>query len=153
MLVTALDQPADRVRGLEAGAEDFLTKPIDEIALIARVRSLSRLKVVLDELRSRAATSKPLGMPDPVSAAIRDDVSGARILVIEDKAAAARQIAGTLSGRASRRRRGRPAGGALQAAPRAPTTCSSCRSACRATMVSASARNSARSSEPGMCRS
>ena len=97
VLVTALDQPADRVRGLEAGAEDFLTKPIDEIALIARVRSLSRLKVVLDELRSRAATSKTLGMPDPVSAAIRDDVSGARIMVIEDKAAAARQIAGTLA--------------------------------------------------------
>ena len=97
VLVTALDEPADRVRGLEAGAEDFLTKPIDEIALIARVRSLSRLKVVLDELRSRAATSATLGMPDPVSAAIRDDVSGARILVIEDKVAAARQIAGTLS--------------------------------------------------------
>ena len=39
VMVTALDQPADRVRGLEAGADDFLTKPIDEIALIARVRS------------------------------------------------------------------------------------------------------------------
>ncbi len=97
VLVTALDQAADRVRGLEAGAEDFLTKPIDEIALIARVRSLSRLKVVLDELRSRAATSATLGMPDPVTAAIRDDVSGARILVIEDKATAARLIAGTLA--------------------------------------------------------
>ena len=31
VLVTALDQPADRVRGLEAGADDFLTKPIDEM--------------------------------------------------------------------------------------------------------------------------
>ena len=38
ILVTALDQPSDRVRGLEAGADDFLTKPIDEIALVARVR-------------------------------------------------------------------------------------------------------------------
>jgi DNA-binding response OmpR family regulator len=38
VLVTALDRPADRVRGLEAGADDFLTKPVDEIALIARVR-------------------------------------------------------------------------------------------------------------------
>ena len=55
VMVTALDQPADRVRGLEAGADDFLTKPIDEIALIARVRSLARLKVVLDELRNRAS--------------------------------------------------------------------------------------------------
>ena len=43
VMVTALDQPADRVRGLEAGADDFLTKPVDEIALLARVRSLARL--------------------------------------------------------------------------------------------------------------
>ncbi len=55
MLVTALDQPADRVRGFEAGADDFLTKPIDEAALIARVRSLTRLKFSIDELRGRAA--------------------------------------------------------------------------------------------------
>jgi two-component system, cell cycle response regulator len=57
VLVTALDRPADRVRGLEAGADDFLTKPVDEIALIARVRSLARLKFSIDELRSRAAYS------------------------------------------------------------------------------------------------
>src|ERR1700684_2124511 len=61
VMVTALDQPADRVRGLEAGADDFLTKPVDEIALVARVRSLQRLKIVLDELRTRAATSASLG--------------------------------------------------------------------------------------------
>ncbi len=97
VLVTALDEPADRVRGLEAGAEDFLTKPIDDIALIARVRSLSRLKTVLDELRSRAAASTNLGMPDPIAAAMRDDIAGARILLIEDKAAAARQVAATLA--------------------------------------------------------
>ena len=42
VMVTALDQPSDRVRGLEAGADDFLTKPIPEPALIARVRSLTR---------------------------------------------------------------------------------------------------------------
>jgi DNA-binding response OmpR family regulator len=39
VLVTAFDRPADRMRGLESGADDFLTKPVDEIALIARVRS------------------------------------------------------------------------------------------------------------------
>ncbi|MET0924941.1 MAG: response regulator, partial [Xanthobacteraceae bacterium] len=38
VMVTALDQPSDRVRGLEAGADDFLTKPVSEVALIARVR-------------------------------------------------------------------------------------------------------------------
>src|ERR1051326_55658 len=45
----ALDQPAEGVRGLEAGADDFLTKPVSDIALIARVRSLARLKMVADE--------------------------------------------------------------------------------------------------------
>src|ERR1700704_5598226 len=45
VMVTALDSPADRVRGLEAGADDFLTKPVTDIVLIARVRSLTRLKM------------------------------------------------------------------------------------------------------------
>jgi len=41
IIVTALDQPSDRVKGLEAGADDFLTKPVDDIALITRVRNLA----------------------------------------------------------------------------------------------------------------
>ena len=48
VIVTALDSPADRVRGLEAGADDFLTKPVSDIVLIARVRSLTRLKMMTD---------------------------------------------------------------------------------------------------------
>src|ERR1700694_4855431 len=43
VMVTALDQPSDKVRGLEAGADDFLTKPIPELALTARWRWLSGL--------------------------------------------------------------------------------------------------------------
>src|SRR6202022_4339059 len=65
VMVTALDQPSDKVRGLEAGADDFLTKPIAELALIARVRSLSRLKMVTDELRMRAVTPPEIGMKSP----------------------------------------------------------------------------------------
>ena len=45
VMVTALDQPSDRVRGLEAGADDFLTKPVERHAADARVRSLVRLKI------------------------------------------------------------------------------------------------------------
>src|SRR5215831_16463815 len=46
VMVTALDQASDRVKGLEAGADDFLTKPVSDIALLARVRSLVRLKMM-----------------------------------------------------------------------------------------------------------
>lgn len=68
VMVTALDNAHDRVRGLEAGADDFLVKPVRDIELYARVRSLVRLKTVLDELRSRALTGIELGLttePDP----------------------------------------------------------------------------------------
>ena len=58
VMVTALDQATDRVTGLDAGADDFLTKPGSDLVLIARVRSLVRLKMMTDELRMRAVTSK-----------------------------------------------------------------------------------------------
>lgn len=57
VMVTALDQREDRIRGLESGADDFLTKPIDDVALFARVRSLLRLKTLLDELRYRESNA------------------------------------------------------------------------------------------------
>src|SRR5438477_2666460 len=53
VMVTALSDVSDRLRGLEAGADDFLTKPVNDIALFARVRSLVRLKRMMDELRLR----------------------------------------------------------------------------------------------------
>ena len=48
VMVTALDHPSDRVKGLDAGADDFLTKPVSDVVLIARVRSLTRLKMMTD---------------------------------------------------------------------------------------------------------
>ena len=94
VMVTALDQPADRLRGLEAGADDFLTKPVDEIALIARVRSLARLKVVLDELRARASTSASLGISDPLAGAKAEAGTGGRIMLVDDRpSATARMVA------------------------------------------------------------
>ena len=85
IILTALDESADRVRGLDAGADDFLTKPIDETALIARVRSLTRLKVVLDELRARADHSLRLCVVDQKTIAMHAEVSDAIILLIEDR--------------------------------------------------------------------
>ena len=92
VMVTALDEPADRVRGLEAGADDFLTKPIDEVALLARVRSLMRLKLVLDELRGRVAASISLGMGEAGKLALQEDTQPGRILLLEDRASSVDQI-------------------------------------------------------------
>jgi two-component system, cell cycle response regulator len=98
VMVTALDQPADRVRGLEAGADDFLTKPVDEIALIARVRSLSRLKVMLDELRARVITSANLGLKDTTDLVRANAGDNGRILLVEDRASSAERIVAALEG-------------------------------------------------------
>ena len=65
VMVTALDQPSDRVRGLKAGADDFLTKPVNDLQLISRVKSLLRLKTLSDELRIRAETAHTMGMRRP----------------------------------------------------------------------------------------
>ena len=97
VMVTALDQPADRVKGLDAGADDLLTKPIDEMAVLARVRSLSRLKVTLDELRARAATSASLGLADPAADTLADNGAKGKILLVEDRAASAERVVTAMS--------------------------------------------------------
>src|SRR5262249_53051815 len=97
IMVTALDQPSDRVRGLEAGADDFLTKPIPELALIARVRSLSRLKMITDELRMRAVTSREIGIESPEREAVADTGRSGRVLIVDDRAASHERIAAMLA--------------------------------------------------------
>jgi two-component system, cell cycle response regulator len=96
VMVTALDQPSDRVRGLDAGADDFLTKPIPDLALIARVRSLSRLKMVTDELRMRAVTSRDIGIESPERDAVADTGRGGRILIVDDRAGSYERVSGVL---------------------------------------------------------
>lgn len=61
VLLTALTAVEDRVRGIEAGADDFLTKPYVSAELEARVRSLTRLKRFTDELDSAASVILTLG--------------------------------------------------------------------------------------------
>src|SRR3979490_618762 len=86
VMVTALDSPSDRVRGLEAGADDFLTKPVSDVVLIARVRSLTRLKMMTDELRMRATPSLEIGMQAPEGSAVADKGMGGRILLVDGRA-------------------------------------------------------------------
>jgi two-component system, cell cycle response regulator len=97
IMVTALDQPADRVRGLEAGADDFLTKPVSDTALLARVRSLVRLKLICDELRMRAATTREIGIKDPVAEAMNETGRNGHILLVDDRRSSFDRIAATLT--------------------------------------------------------
>ena len=97
VMVTALDQPSDRVRGLEAGADDFLTKPVTDVALISRVRSLARLKMVTDELRMRALTTKEIGIQNPEREAVAETGRNGRVLIVDDRQSSYERIVGTLS--------------------------------------------------------
>jgi two-component system cell cycle response regulator len=97
IMVTALDQASDRVKGLEAGADDFLTKPVSDVALVARVRSLVRLKMMTDELRMRALTSKEIGIENPAREAIADTGRGGRVLVVEDRKASYERLQAMLA--------------------------------------------------------
>jgi two-component system cell cycle response regulator len=92
VMVTALSDQADRVRGLEAGADDFLTKPVNDLALFARVRSLVRLKMIMDEWRMREQTSGAFDVLSTEAEPAEEDHTGARVLLVEGFAPAAQRI-------------------------------------------------------------
>lgn len=96
VMVTALTDAQDKVRGLEAGADDFLSKPINDTALMARVRSLVRLKMALDEWRVRENAANQFGAVSESPNIMTEPVEGARVLVIEDKEYEKSKIAETL---------------------------------------------------------
>ncbi|MDD9335248.1 MULTISPECIES: PleD family two-component system response regulator [unclassified Candidatus Tisiphia] len=89
IMVTALSDTEDRIKGLEAGADEFLTKPIDDTALFARVRSLARMKAVIDELKLRNTTNAELG-GDVIE--VKDNFSDSKILLVNDDIVQARNI-------------------------------------------------------------
>jgi two-component system cell cycle response regulator len=96
VMVTALSDVSDRLRGLEAGADDFLTKPVNDTALFARVRSLVRLKRMMDELRLREEVCgrfSPAGTGDGPTT----DLDAARILLVAERGFATSRIIDTLN--------------------------------------------------------
>ena len=97
VMVTALSDASDRVRGLEAGADDFLTKPVNDVAVFARVRSLVRLKMMTDEWRLRESTSGQLGMLVSIDSVYTQTAEAARVLVVEDSAIDLDKITETLA--------------------------------------------------------
>lgn len=100
VIITTLDDRENRLRGLQAGAEDFLTKPIDDLQLLSRVKSLVSLKVVIDELRAREASGRKLGVieeelrPDPLDA---HRLTAGNVLLVDDNPNQIRRITTALS--------------------------------------------------------
>jgi two-component system cell cycle response regulator len=92
VMVTALDQSADRVRGLKAGADDFLTKPVNDLQLISRVKSLLRLKTLSDELRTRAETARTIGIEDVLRLGEGRSEESAHVLLVDGRASSQERI-------------------------------------------------------------
>jgi two-component system cell cycle response regulator len=96
VLVTALNEREDRLRGLGAGADDFLNKPVNDLHLLSRVRALTKYKMVADELRKREASGKRIGVIDAVTSGRASEP--ARILVVDENERQARRICRYLEG-------------------------------------------------------
>jgi two-component system cell cycle response regulator len=98
VMVTALSDVQDRVRGLESGADDFLTKPVKDLALFARVRSLARLKMLTDEWRMRAATGEQLGALQSDGTPTDISAANASVLLIDNNPNNLRRVQETITG-------------------------------------------------------
>lgn len=97
IMVTALDPVEDRVRGLEAGADDFVTKPVNDAALFCRLKSLVRLKMLIDELRGR--NDEQLGGDqDQTPVDLSHEETGANIVVVDNRGIIADRITDSLGG-------------------------------------------------------
>jgi two-component system cell cycle response regulator len=95
VMVTALTEQAERVRGLLAGADDFISKPVDTALLFARLRALLRIKQVLDAWRIRGETARDLGFE--ASALPEEAFAGARLLLAGGAAAEAEAVGAALA--------------------------------------------------------
>ena len=84
VMVTALSGSEERVRALEAGADDFLTEPVDDLTLLARIRSLVRFKAMIDEWRLRETTSSSLGVVQEPHLIQGESGEAGKVLLIDD---------------------------------------------------------------------
>jgi len=103
ILVTALDADSDRINGLNLGADDFLTKPVNDLQLLARVKSLVRLKNLSDELRLRVATTRDVGLESILRfpAGAEGAARNARVLLIDERLESAERIQRILAAEAA----------------------------------------------------
>ncbi len=100
VMVTALDQVADRIQGLEAGADDFLTKPVNDLQLLTRVKSLVRLKSLTDELRLRASTTRDIGIEELLSRTHPDLFARPSVLIVDEQTSSSEALSQMLGDKA-----------------------------------------------------
>ncbi|MFN4024923.1 MAG: PleD family two-component system response regulator [Hyphomonas sp.] len=94
VMVTALSEMEDRVKGLDAGAEDFLTKPIDDFLLTSRISALMRYNTVASELRQREASGVRSGAMEELN---REEIDRpSRVFIVDDDARSSARIANML---------------------------------------------------------
>lgn len=122
VMITALDQVSDRVRGLEAGADDFLTKPVNDLQLMTRVKSLVRLKSLTDELRLRASTTRNIGIEALLSRSFTSENATPKVLLIDERKSSFERVQKMLRGSAELDIATDPHAGFFQAAE-APYEC------------------------------
>jgi two-component system cell cycle response regulator len=93
VMVTALSDVEDRVKGLESGADEFLTKPVNDVALFARVRSLTRMKTIVEELKLRNQTVLELGGQ---RLELKANFTDSKIVLLDDDVIQAKNIKSSL---------------------------------------------------------
>lgn len=98
ILITALDETEDKIKGLECGADEFLNKPVNTSELLARVKSLLRLKLYKDQLKSRKQSQRILTETKDIEEQSEKRVNLPAILLVEDDEKDVRLIQNYLQG-------------------------------------------------------
>ena len=97
VMITALTDQEDRLRGLNAGADDFLSKPVNDVPLLARVRSLIRLKSLIDMWRVREESVQKLGLRNFGLAMDHETYENGNILFVSNAKLVVEELAEVLS--------------------------------------------------------
>lgn len=98
ILVTALDGIDNKIEGLEAGADEFINKPVNQAELLARVKSLTRLKQYQDNLKANTTSANSLAFAKEKGGFFHSEIDLPTILLVEDDEKDAKLIENSLSG-------------------------------------------------------
>ena len=98
MIVIALNQSSNQLAGLEAGADDFVTERVDDIALVTCVKNLARLKTLNDVMNLGATTGQQLGYRDSMKGPVGLSDTHGKELLVEDDARSAERLVVALNG-------------------------------------------------------